>query len=121
QGAITEIADITSLVKRIFDALKAPYELPGHQFVGDVSIGIAIAPDDGLEPDLLLKNADMALYSAKADGRGTYRFFDATMEQRMKERRRLEIDLRKAIANDELELYYQPIVRLDDDTVTSCE
>jgi predicted signal transduction protein with EAL and GGDEF domain len=77
-----------------------------------VSVGIALAPDDGLDPNALLRSADMALYRAKADGRNVYRFFEAEMDARMQARRSLEIDLRKAIAEGEFELFYQPIIDL---------
>jgi predicted signal transduction protein with EAL and GGDEF domain len=87
----------------------------------DTSIGIAIAPSDGTEPNELLKNADMALYRAKADGRGTYRFFEPAMDARMKARRTLELALRTALLNGEFELHYQPLVRLFDHKVTGCE
>ena len=76
------------------------------------SIGVAVAPDDGFEPDQLLKNADMALYRAKADGRGTFRFFEPEMDARLQARRLLELDLRKALAAGEFELYYQPLVNV---------
>src|SRR5262249_5714658 len=69
----------------------------------------------------LLKNADMALYRAKADGRGTYRFFEPEMDARMKSRRSLELALRKSLANGEFELHYQPLVSLDDRRITCCE
>ena len=78
------------------------------------SIGIAIAPNDGANPDQLLKNADMALYLAKGDGRGVHRFFEREMDKRLQARRALELDLRKALANGEFELYYQPIMTLRD-------
>ena len=90
-----------------------PFDLDGHQVVVGASIGIAIAPTDAADADQLLKNADMALYRAKADGRGTYRFFEPEMDARMQARRALELDLRKAIANGEFELYYQPLVNLE--------
>jgi predicted signal transduction protein with EAL and GGDEF domain len=86
-----------------------------------LSIGIALAPNDGLDPDQLLRNADMALYRAKADGRGLYRFFEPEMDARMQARRRLEIDLRKAIANSEFELFYQPLVDMQTEHVTGFE
>src|SRR5258708_17794580 len=75
-----------------------------------MSIGIAIAPEDGTDPHQLLKNADMALYRAKADGRGVYRFFEPEMDARMQARRTLELDLRRAIVAGEFELFYQPLV-----------
>ncbi len=102
--------DAAALSRRIREAIAKPYLLDGHQIIADISIGIAVAPLDGTEPDQLLKNADMALYGAKADGRGTYRFFEQEMDTRMKVRRELEMDLRKALEQDEFELYYQPLV-----------
>jgi diguanylate cyclase (GGDEF)-like protein/PAS domain S-box-containing protein len=121
QVGIADPADTTALASRIFEALRLPYDLDGHQLVADASIGIAIAPDDGREPDQLLKNADLALYGAKADGRGTYRFFEADMDARMKARRALEEDLRKALVRGEFELYYQPLLDLRTDRVSTCE
>ncbi len=121
QVGIADPADTTALASRIFEALRAPYDLDGHQLVADASIGIAIAPDDGREPDQLLKNADLALYGAKADGRGTYRFFEADMDARMKARRALEEDLRKALTRGEFELYYQPLLHLRGDRISTCE
>ena len=71
-----EPTDAANLSRRVRDSIIRPYQVDGHQIVTDISIGISIAPIDGTEPDILLKNADMALYGAKADGRGTYRFFE---------------------------------------------
>ena len=113
--------DAVTLAKRIRKSITKPYEFDGHQVLADISIGISIAPVDGTEPDLLLKNADMALYGAKADGRGTYRFFEPEMDARMKARRRLEMDLRKALLNAEFELFYQPLVNLQDNAITAFE
>src|SRR5262249_12963364 len=95
--------------------------LCGHRVVISTSIGIALAPVDGTDTDELLKNADMALYGAKADGRGVYRFFEPKMDARMKARRTLELALRKALEHGELELFYQPVLNLDRDKVESCE
>lgn len=121
QTAIRNPQDCIPLLNKIYEAVRAPYNLGGHQVVADLSIGIAIAPGDGVEPDELLKNADLALYGAKAEGRGTYRFFELEMDARMKERRTLELDLRKAVAGGEFELYYQPIVGLDHGAIVGCE
>jgi diguanylate cyclase (GGDEF)-like protein/PAS domain S-box-containing protein len=121
QTGIGEPSDTAALARRICEELRTPCDLLGHSVVADTSIGIAIAPDDGTEPTELLKNADMALYGAKADGRGTYRFFEPDMDARMKARRTLELALRAALANGEFELYYQPLVDLQNDQVTSCE
>jgi diguanylate cyclase (GGDEF)-like protein len=113
--------DAAILAQRICEAVKEPCELHGHAVMPDTSIGLALAPGDGTDPTELLKNADMALYRAKADGRGTYRFFEPAMDARMKSRRALELALRVALANGEFELHYQPLVNLDDRRITSCE
>lgn len=110
QTQIAQPTDITALAARMIECISAPYVIEGHHLVIGLSIGIAVAPTDGLDQDRLLKNADMALYRAKADGRGVYRFFEPAMDARMQARRTLELELRKAIANAELELYYQPLV-----------
>jgi diguanylate cyclase (GGDEF)-like protein len=75
QTAIEQPANITDLVQRIHEAIRQPYEFGGHELIADASIGIAMAPEDGTDPDQLLKNADLAMYGAKTEGRGTYRFF----------------------------------------------
>jgi diguanylate cyclase (GGDEF)-like protein len=113
--------DATTLAARLIEAVSAPYDLDGHQVVVGLSIGIAIAPDDGTDADQLLKNADMALYRAKADGRGVYRFFEPEMDSRMQARRRLELDLRKAIVTGEFELFYQPLVDIHSEQVRGFE
>jgi diguanylate cyclase (GGDEF)-like protein/PAS domain S-box-containing protein len=114
-------ADITALATRLIEVVGAPYELDGHQVVVGASVGIAIAPTDSSVPDVLMKNADLALYRAKADGGGIYRFFEVAMDARMQARRALELDLRKAIVNGEFELYYQPITDVKSGQITSCE
>ena len=80
-----------------------------------------VAPDDGSDPDQLLKNADMALYRAKADGRGTFRFFEPQMDARVQARRTLELDLREALAHGEFELHYQPMVNLERNEISGFE
>jgi diguanylate cyclase (GGDEF)-like protein len=104
--------DATELAGRIIEALSQPFEVLGHQVNIGTSIGIAMAPADGREPDQLLRNADMALYRAKAEGRGSYHFFQSEMDSQMQERRRLELDLRKALLAEEFELHYQPLIDL---------
>ncbi len=114
-------SSITSLATRLIEVMGAPYDLDGHQVVVGVSVGVTIAPDEGTEPDVLMKNADLALYRAKADGGGIYRFFEIGMDARMQARRILELDLRKAIVNGEFELFYQPILDVGTGAITSCE
>ena len=113
--------DAAALAKRIRDSIVKPYQIDGHQIVTDISIGISVAPFDAIEADPLLRNADMALYGAKADGRGTYRFFEPVMNTRMKARRELEMDLRKALVGKEFELHYQPLVNLQSNEVNGFE
>jgi diguanylate cyclase (GGDEF)-like protein len=119
--AMEKPSDAAVLSRRVRDAITKPYDLDGHQIVADISIGISVAPVDATEPDQLLKNADMALYGAKADGRGAYRFFEPEMDARMQQRRELEMDLRKALANAEFQLYYQPLVDLQNNDITGFE
>ncbi|MBA2399058.1 MAG: diguanylate cyclase, partial [Bradyrhizobium sp.] len=88
---------VSLLASHIVETIGAPYEIGGHQLVVGVSIGISLAPEDGKNPDELLKKADLALYRAKADGRGTYRFFETGMDARAQARRVLELDLRAAL------------------------
>ena len=114
-------ADVSVLAQRVRDSISKPYQIDGHQIVTDISIGISMAPHDGTDPDILIKNADLALYGAKADGRGTYRYFESEMDARMKARRDLEMDLRQALANKEFELYYQPLVNLKSNEISTLE
>jgi diguanylate cyclase (GGDEF)-like protein len=121
QTDINDATDAERLAIRLSEVIAAPYDVQGHLIMVNTSIGIAVAPLDGIDANELLKNADMALYGAKADGRGVYRFFEPKMDARMKARRALELALRKALANGEFELYYQPTVNLDRETVDCCE
>ncbi|HEV2627426.1 MAG TPA: EAL domain-containing protein [Pseudolabrys sp.] len=117
----TQPEDVTSLVMRILSTINQPYDIGGHQLVADATVGVALAPDDACDPDELLKNADLAMYGAKADGRGTYRFFESSMDARMKSRRALEFDLREAIMCGGFDLHYQPLVAFADGRITGCE
>jgi diguanylate cyclase (GGDEF)-like protein/PAS domain S-box-containing protein len=112
---------VPALASHIVEAVAAPYEINGHQLVIGVSIGISLAPEDGDNPDELLKNADLALYRAKADGRGTSRFFEAGMDARAQARRLLELDLRLALQRNEFEVHYQPIRDIASDDIVVCE
>ncbi len=113
--------DISSLADRIQVAIGEPFEVDGGRANVGVSIGIAIAPQDAGEAADLLKRADIALYRAKAEGRNTFRFFEAKMDERLQARRLLESDLCAALAADALELHYQPILRVRDDAIVGLE
>jgi diguanylate cyclase (GGDEF)-like protein/PAS domain S-box-containing protein len=121
QTALAEPNDAALLAQRVRDSVRAPYSVDGHHVVIDTSIGIAMSPDDGVSVEELLKSADLAAYAAKASGRGTFRFFEAEMDRRIKLRRVMELDLRHALANGEFRLFYQPIVSLHTGAVTSFE
>jgi diguanylate cyclase (GGDEF)-like protein/PAS domain S-box-containing protein len=121
QTAITQPADATALAHRVIESVSAPYVIEGQQVVIGTSVGIAVGPSDGTTPDQLIRNADLALYRAKGDGRGTYRFFEREMDAQMQVRRTIEYDLRKALAAREFELHYQPIVNLASNEVSGFE
>jgi diguanylate cyclase (GGDEF)-like protein len=121
QAPIADPADATALAQRIIALMSEPYDIDGHQAVVGASIGIAVGPGDGLSPDKLLRNADLALYRAKGDGRGTFRFFEPAMDLQMQTRRIMEQDLRKALHAGEFELYYQPVVNLASNEISGFE
>ncbi len=126
QTGVESQSDITDLIGRIYAAIREPFECLGHQLLTDASIGIALAPRDGSDLDSLLKNADLAMYDAKADGRRTYRFFEPRMDAKVQARRTLEFDLRRAVTEGGLgtggfEVFYQPLLDLQSNRVTGCE
>jgi diguanylate cyclase (GGDEF)-like protein len=121
QAPIADPGDATSLAQRIISLLGEPFDIDGQQVLIGVSVGIAVGPGDGLSPDKLLRNADLALYRAKGDGRGTFRFFEPVMDLQMQTRRIMEQDLRKALPAGEFELYYQPVVNLASNTISGFE
>ena len=120
QAPIKSLDQAEALAIRVLNALSGTYDLNGHKVVVSASIGIAAAKSQ-TDPDQLLQNADMALYQAKSEGRGTWRWFEAKMETRAQARRSLEIDLRNALESDLLELYYQPLFNLKTRRISTCE
>ena len=112
--------DAAYLARRIVDHLSERYKIDNHLVEIGASVGIALT-SPGVTADTLMKNADMALYRAKADGRGTFCFFREEMAQIVEARRILELDLRKALANEEFELLYQPLVNLKSGRIATCE
>jgi diguanylate cyclase (GGDEF)-like protein len=113
--------DTNLLVDRVMKAVALPYDIEGHRLFITSSIGIARAPDDGNDPELLLANADLALYRAKAEGRGRRRFFEAEMNERVRARQLLERDLRTATSEDQFELNYQPQLNLSTGRISGFE
>ncbi len=112
---------IDRLARDILGAITQPICIDGNEFMPSTSIGIAIAPDDGADGGVLLRNADLALYRAKEGGRGTYAFFEESLNQRAQERRQLESDLRVELEQGQFELHYQPLFDLEQNRISSFE
>jgi diguanylate cyclase (GGDEF)-like protein len=119
--SIDRPSEAAGLADRLIEMFDTPFEVAGHQIVIGTSIGIAFAPQDGVDGDELLKKADLALYRAKVDGRGICRLFHAEMDAEMQARRLLELDLRKALRARQFELFYQPVVDLHAGAVAGFE
>lgn len=121
QTPASSVADVSALAKRIVTELSKPYRVDGNEVIIGATIGVAMMPRDGVSADEILKNADTALYRAKAENRGTWRFFKPQMEVEAQARRTLELDLRKAVEQDQFELYFQPVFDLSTHRVSVCE
>jgi len=115
RGRLGEIAH------SVIQMVSQPYSLSGSRAIIGTSIGIAIAPYDGIDTDELVSSADLALYAAKGGGRGQYRFFSSELKDGARQRRQIEEDLRDALQSDQLEVHYQPIVRTRDHVASGCE
>jgi diguanylate cyclase (GGDEF)-like protein len=113
--------DVAALAERIQDSISAPCFVGGQSISTSISIGISLAPSDAVDVDQLIKNSDLALLSAKRSGRKTHRFFEPQMDSRVRERRLLEMDLRKALSAEEFSIFYQPIVDLRSSQVNCVE
>ena len=109
------------LARRIIDEISRPMVIDGSEVVVGASIGSARAPDDGATPDALLSNADIALYAAKADGRREWRAFEPSMDTKIQIRRLIELELRAAVANDGIDVFFQPILDVRSRKVVSFE
>lgn len=118
---ITRIEDATRVAQKILEILKPIFSLEGHEFHITTSIGIALYPSDGEDVQTLLKNADTAMYHAKAQGRNNYQFHTATMNSRVFERLTMENSLRRALEREELLVYYQPQLSLNTGQVVGIE
>jgi diguanylate cyclase (GGDEF)-like protein len=113
--------DADKLARRLMDAIHEPYTIDGNELIVSASIGISVTSGDGEDADCLMKNADIALHCAKADGRHTYRYFEQQMDARLQSRRTLELDLRTALLRQEFRVTYQPIINLETDELTGFE
>lgn len=121
RAAIRDPDEASSLAELIVQQLGRPYEIDHHQVVIGASTGIAMNGSEALTADSLMKHADMALYRAKSDGRGTWRFFENEMAVKAQSRRGLELDLRNAVAEGAFELYFQPLLNLKTQRISTCE
>jgi diguanylate cyclase (GGDEF)-like protein len=122
QSAPGHVDAVTALASRIVDVIAArPFMFKGQSIYLGASVGIAIAPADGDDPTELMRNADLALYAAKASGRGVFRRYDVSLDEQMRERRAIESGLRIALAEGQLELHYQPLLDAKTRGITSAE
>ena len=121
QAGVTEPEQTRVLAARIVDLLGRPFLIDGRMINVGASVGVALAPSDGDTPEDLMRNADLALYRAKSDGRGSFRLFETGLDAQMQARRALEIDLRRALARQDFELAYQPLIDARTRRITGAE
>ena len=114
-------ADLSKLAGDVMQAFSDPFHLEGVQEHVDCSVGIALAPQDGDDVNTLLRNADLALYAAKGDGRSTFRFYESAMRLHAERRHDLTLELRQGLAANEFELHFQPLLSLTDDRISGFE
>jgi diguanylate cyclase (GGDEF)-like protein len=119
--AIGSPQDAATLASRIVRAMSVPFHVHGQEIILGASVGIAVAPDDGIDAETLMKNADLAAYRAKDDGRGAYHFFEPGMDAALQERLSFEMELRGALARNELALVFQPLYNLSDNRISGVE
>ncbi|MDO9709314.1 bifunctional diguanylate cyclase/phosphodiesterase [Paracraurococcus lichenis] len=110
QDSTDQPRDARALAERLIAVLCEPYEVEGHRLSIGASVGVALAPTDGDTTETVMRNADLALYRAKSEGRGVFRFFEPEMDAVMQRRLSLEMDLRRGLEAGEFELFYQPVV-----------
>ncbi len=113
--------EATAIADRVIDRVSRPYKFDGVTVEIGVSIGIALAPRDGDTPEALYRNADLALYRAKASGRGTWRLFDPTMDRQLQDRRGLQRDIKSALRDDQLFVEFQPVIALTTRSIVGLE
>ncbi len=120
-GSLLHARDAATIAERIVREMAVPFDVDGHSVVIGASVGIAVAPVDGTSAETLLKNADMALYRAKTDGRGAYHFFEKGMDAVLQERRSMELGLRQALVRNEFRLVFQPLLNLAEQRISVLE
>ena len=121
QHQLGDLNESAALAEQIVGVLSSAFQINGHQIVIGASTGIAVAPRDGDSADLLLKNADMALYRVKLNGRGSWKFFEQGMDVTVHKRRNLQLDLRNALAAGAFQVHYQPLYNLRTKRIATCE
>jgi diguanylate cyclase (GGDEF)-like protein len=121
QLSLSAPQDAAVLAERIVRAVGAPLRIHGHEIAMGASLGIAVAPHDGRDAETLIRNADLAAYRAKEDGRGAYHFFERGMDAALQERLSFEMELRGALARNEFALAFQPLINLRDNRISSVE
>ena len=114
-------APAAAAAERIVASLCAPYELSGQRILIGASVGIALAPEHGRNAEELLRNSDLALYLAKAEGKGQYRFFAAELNDSVQRRRLMELDLREAVETGDVDVFYQPVIEVGSGKIIACE
>lgn len=119
--AIENLEEVSELAGELISDLSKPYDLNGHEAVVGASIGVVIVPDHGSEADQVMKHADLAMYSAKAAGRGTFRYFEPEMDRRIQARQSLEHDLRAAVGANQFQLHFQPTVNVKTGEISGFE
>ncbi|UYQ71229.1 EAL domain-containing protein [Pelagibacterium flavum] len=120
-GPLKSPNDAAALAERLVAAISHPMEIEGHRVIIGTSIGIAVAPTDGTDGETLMKNADLALYRAKSDGRGNFRFFEKGMDAAMQHRRAIESGLKLGLTRDEFRLVFQPLMDLENNSISCME
>jgi diguanylate cyclase (GGDEF)-like protein/PAS domain S-box-containing protein len=118
---IVDLSCLTRTVERILQKLREPFRIEGHSIVVSASMGIADSKSGYAKPEDLLRDADIAMYRAKTSGRNRYEIFDTQMQGRLLDQMRIEAELRTALADDQLQVYYQPVVRLEDYRIVGLE
>ena len=118
---LTDPGDVTKVAEAIISAISDPFGLEEHEVLTSTSIGITISPDDSSDPEQLLKNADLAMFRSKSEGRNNYHFYVAEMNAEIQARKRIEHDLRLALGTSQLRMHFQPLIELSTKTIVGCE